>query len=104
MYNRQIWKCIRYNCICLWKGYRKSHYIGSRLDSGIDEYSLEGYRERIVGWGGSLTLIGGIGGSIGLSAAGIVGEIKGGVEVELSGSIGYTFYIGNIYDNGDENE
>lgn len=72
--------------------------------SGIDEYSLEGYRERIVGWGGSLTLIGGIGGSIGLSAAGIVGEIKGGVEVELSGSIGYTFYIGNIYDNGDENE
>jgi hypothetical protein len=57
-----------------------------------------------VGWGGSLTLIGGIGGSIGLSAAGIVGEIKGGVEVELSGSIGYTFYIGNVYDNGDENE
>ena len=77
---------------------------GSGWMSSIDEYSLEGYRDRIVGWGGSLTLIGGIGGSIGLSSAGIVGEIKGGFEVEISGSIGYTFYVGNIYNNGDENE
>ena len=54
------------------------------------------YRKEIPGWGGSFTAIGGIGGTIGLSGAGIIAEFLGSGSAGLNLTIGLTFYVGTI--------
>ena len=63
--------------------------------SGKEETS-DAYRTYISGWSGSFTALAGVGGTLGLSTAGALGEIDAGGSVALNATIGYTFYAGNI--------
>ena len=49
-------------------------------------------------WGfrGTMTAMGGIGGTVRVSSSGIIGEIQGGPNVQLGLTLGYTWYVGQI--------
>ena len=58
--------------------------------------SAEEYRGYIKGLSGSITAVGGIGGSLGLSSSGIIGEVQAGSNVQLGATLAYTWHIGKV--------
>ena len=57
----------------------------------------DGYINSISGLSGSFSAIGGFGGTVGVSDAGIISEINASSSVGVSLSFAYTWYVGNIY-------
>ena len=57
-----------------------------------------GYISAITGWSGNINAIGLIGGTVGISQSGISGEFDIGGAAGISGMVGYTWYVGNVYD------
>ena len=53
----------------------------------------------ITGWSGNINAIGLIGGTVGISQSGISGEFDIGGAAGISGMVGYTWYVGNVYDD-----
>ncbi len=79
--------------------------IGAPINAGAGwigtsdkEYTSNAFRGYIEGYSGSIQAMGILGGNIGISTAGVTGEIDLGMNAGLSFSIGETFFIGNIKD------
>ena len=73
--------------------------IGGHITVGAGFLSDKtgGYINAIPGWSGNFSVLGIIGGNIGISSAGISGELDAGDSIGLSASVGYTWYVGNVY-------
>ena len=73
--------------------------IGGHITVGAGFLSdkTDGYINTIPGWSGNFSVLGIIGGNIGISSAGISGELDAGDSIGLSASVGYTWYVGNVY-------
>ena len=67
----------------------------------LQEISVRGnntfdYKKLISGWSGSISIVAGVGGTIGVGRESVTGEFQAGADVNVSGAFGYTFYVGNI--------
>ena len=67
------------------------------VGAGFLSDKTDGYINTIPGWSGNFSVLGIIGGNIGISSAGISGELDAGDSIGLSASVGYTWYVGNVY-------
>ena len=63
-----------------------------------EKEAIEAYQGYISGFSGSFTAVAGIGGSVGLSEAGIIAEGLSSGSITLGITIGYTFFVGTIRD------
>ena len=68
------------------------------VGTGFLSNKKEGYINSIVGWSGNFTAIGGIGGTVGISSSGLMAEFDSSPSAGVSLAIGYTWWVGRIYE------
>ena len=74
--------------------------IGVPLTTGFGVVSdkSKGYIKAISGWSSTVTALGGIGGTVGITSEGnIIGEMAASGSAGISANIGYTWFVGNVY-------
>ncbi|KAF1678119.1 hypothetical protein, partial [Veillonella sp. R32] len=72
--------------------------VGIPLKTGVGYLSNheDNIKKVISGYSGSLSAVAGIGGTIGVGEASIIAEFNVEAGVDISGSIGYTWYLGTL--------
>ena len=98
-----IFSCRKYipnERLLIWHTYYKK---GEKSMYYLQEISVWGnnafdYKKLISGWSGSISIVAGVGGTIGVGRESVTGEFQAGADVNVSGAFGYTFYVGNIKD------
>ena len=93
----------KFGSIYAMAGFSPGVLVGAPINAGAGwilfknkKTDKEEYQGYITGFSGTITAMGGIGGTVGISSSGIIGEIQGDPNVQLGLTLGYTWYVGQI--------